>query len=86
MTHSATRTYPKPPDRRPYVRMSESGHEIRTVSTDGTTAHRWRQVAWQGQTGALYGLHEQPGDYEPGSFSPLYAMVDSDPWDPPETP
>ena len=61
----------------------ESGQEIRTLSLDGAVKHRWRQVGWHGQTGAIYGLHEKPQDYEPGSFSPLYAMVDADRWEDP---
>jgi len=72
---------PRPADTRPYVPMHASGHEIRTRSDDGTRRHRWRQVGWQGQTGALYGLGEKPSEHEPGSFSPMYVMVDSDPLD-----
>lgn len=71
-------TLPAPPDNRPYVPMHEPGHEIRTLSLDGTRKHRWKQVGWQGQTGAIYGLGEKPQLHEPGSFSPLYVMVDSD--------
>jgi hypothetical protein len=46
---------------------------------------RLRQVGWQGQTGAIYGLYERPQNHEPGSFAPLYAIVDADRWDPPGT-
>jgi hypothetical protein len=72
---------PPPADARPYVKMHEPGHEIRTLSLDGRIKHRWRQVGWQGQTGAIYGLHEKPSEHEPGSFSPLYVMTDADRWD-----
>lgn len=62
--------------------MHEPGPEIRTLSLDGSVKHRWKQVAWQGQTGAIYGLHEKPSKHEPGSFAPLYTMVAADHWEP----
>lgn len=76
MTIGTTTT---PPDRRPYRRMCDPGAERNTLSPDGARRQLWRQVGWQGQTGALYSLDERPQDYERGSYAPMFVMVDS--WD-----
>ncbi|MEU0710933.1 hypothetical protein ABZ508_26580 [Streptomyces lavendulocolor] len=50
---------------------------MRTVTLDRNQL--WRQVGWHGQTGAFYALDEKPADHEPGSFGPLWVLVDSEP-------
>lgn len=70
------RTTP-PSDRRPYRRLSEPGTEMRTMTLQGNQT--WRQVGWHGQSGAFYALDERPADHEPGSYSPLWVMVDYEP-------
>jgi len=71
-------TRPTPPDRRPYCPMSE-GVEAFFVRSGEGTQFRLTQVAWQGATGALYALNENPREYERGSYRPLYATADADP-------
>ena len=67
-----------PEDRRPYRRASESGgSEMRTHTLDRDQL--WRQIGWHGQTGAFYALDEKPADHEPGSYSPLWILVDNEP-------
>ncbi|MEU0665728.1 hypothetical protein ABZ506_07155 [Streptomyces lavendulocolor] len=66
-----------PANTRPYRRLSEAGPEMRTVTLDRNQL--WRQVGWHGQTGAFYALDEKPADHEPGSFGPLWVLVDSEP-------
>ncbi len=68
---------PPPADMRPYRRMSEPGPEMRTMTLTGDQL--WRQVGWQGQTGAFYSLDEKPHDHEGGSFGPLWILVDNEP-------
>ncbi|MFI8360751.1 hypothetical protein ACIGD1_11385 [Streptomyces sp. NPDC085612] len=66
------------PDHRPHRALYATGPEL-VVTTD---THRLdlRQVGWIGQTGAFYGLDEDPlGDgYERGSISPLYFPAHAD--------
>lgn len=71
---------PAPPDRRPYRRQCESGHEVDAYVPDGDRTYRqtFRQVGWIGQSGAFYAVGESPADHEPGSFSPLYFVAHSD--------
>lgn len=74
---------PAPPDRRPYRPMSATGDQVVHTVTDVAGRryrYRWRQVGWHGQSGALYALGDdaKPGDHEPGSFAPLYALVERD--------
>lgn len=67
-----------PEDRRPYRRASEpSGSEMRTHTLDATQT--WRQIGWHGQTGAFYALDEKHSDHEPGSWGPLWILVDNEP-------
>lgn len=42
-------------------------------SGDGAT---FAQVGWLGQTGAVYGLDDKPGQSERGGFFPLYIEID----------
>lgn len=68
---------PPPPNTRPYRRASEDhGTEMRTHTLDKTQC--WRQIGWHGQTGAFYSLDEHPTEHEPGSFGPLWILVDND--------
>jgi hypothetical protein len=69
---------PDPPNTRPYRAGHEPGPERRTRTDDGYI-QRWRQVGWWGQTGAFYALDEKPTDHEPGSITPLWALIDNDP-------
>lgn len=77
--------------RRPNRAMSATGPEIAVVGTplgnDRPVRHTLRQVGWLGQTGAFYGLDEDPRPTEPGSYAPLYFIAHSDyvPDDDPET-
>jgi hypothetical protein len=76
---------PAPPDTRPYRRMSEDGAELVAYSVDGSGRvfrETWKQIGWQGQSGAFYALERdaRPADHEPGSFSPIWVMSDSDEW------
>ncbi|MGA4875837.1 hypothetical protein [Streptomyces lydicamycinicus] len=67
-----------PHDTRPYRRASEAtGSEMRTHTLD--REQRWSQIGWHGQTGAFYALDEKPAHHEPGSYSPLWILVDNDP-------
>lgn len=66
----------KPADRRPYRANSAHGDELVMTTAERRTV--FRQVGWWGQTGALYSLDEDPSPTEPGSFSPLWAVIDSD--------
>lgn len=66
-----------PKDHRPYRRLSETGPEMRTHTLDSNQL--WRQVGWHGQTGAFYALDEKPSNHEPGSFAPLWVLVDNEP-------
>lgn len=67
-----------PTDTRPYRRASESGgSEMRTHTLEANQL--WRQIGWHGQTGAFYALDEKPSDHEPGSWSPLWILVDNEP-------
>lgn len=67
-----------PTDARPYRRASEpSGQEMRTHTPDRTQT--WRQIGWHGQTGAFYALDEKPAHHEPGSYGPLWILVDNEP-------
>ncbi|WP_329131495.1 hypothetical protein OG552_10350 [Streptomyces sp. NBC_01476] len=68
---------PAPPNTRPYRRESETGAEMRTMTLDAEQT--WRQIGWHGQTGAFYALDEKPSDHEPGSFGPLWVLVDNEP-------
>lgn len=70
---------PKPPpvDRRPYRGQHETGTEMRTVTASADQV--WRQIGWHGQSGAFYSLGEDPSFHEPGSFSPLWLLVDNEP-------
>jgi hypothetical protein len=38
----------------------------------------YRQVGWIGQTGRLYLMGEDPSKTEPGSFSPIYQVIEAD--------
>ncbi|MFI0406600.1 hypothetical protein [Actinomadura sp. 3N508] len=74
---------PAAPDRRPYQLQPSADGEIVHVATSATGRcyrYRWRQIGWHGQSGALYALGDdaKPGDHEPGSFAPLYLLVDRD--------
>lgn len=75
-------TKPAPPDRRPYRRTSESGHEITYTATDKAGRRwrqTWRQVGWHGQSGAFYALGEtDPAAHEPGSYTPMYVLAHVD--------
>jgi hypothetical protein len=57
--------------------MSAPGDELRTMTLDSNQL--WRQVGWWGQSGAFYALGEKPGKHEPGSFQPLYALIENEP-------
>lgn len=72
-----------PTDTRPYRRASDpSGSEMRTHTL--TAQQTWRQIGWHGQTGAFYALGEKPANHEPGSYAPLWILVDNEPTDPEE--
>ncbi len=47
----------------------------KTAEADQT----WRQVGWHGQTGDFYSLDEDPSPTEPGSFSPLWLLIENEP-------
>jgi hypothetical protein len=70
-----------PPNVRPHHPACEPGDEriTHTFDADGTNRQIWRQVGWHGQSGAFYALPEDPSRYEPGSFSPLWLLVDDEP-------
>lgn len=68
--------YEKPPSRRPYRWMSETG-PVLTVQTD-TSRLYLRQVGWIGQSGAFYSLDETHTKYERGGVAPLYFPAHSD--------
>jgi len=68
---------PAPPNTRPYRRESEVGTEMRTMTLEAEQT--WRQVGWHGQSGAFYALDEHPSRHEPGSFGPLWVLVDNEP-------
>jgi hypothetical protein len=73
---------PAPPDRRPYRKMYEPGPETFETVVDEDGRHRrqtWKQIGWQGQSGAFYALGDdaKPMDHEPGSFTPIHVLVDS---------
>ncbi len=61
-----------PPDVRPYRAQSAGGPEM-SPRTDQRV--HFRQVGWQGQSGAFYSLDEDPSRFERGSFSPLYIQI-----------
>ena len=76
--HAGFKPTTAPEDRRPYRRASESGgSEMRTVTLDANQT--WRQIGWHGQTGAFYALDEKPSQHEPGSWEPLWILVDNEP-------
>jgi hypothetical protein len=62
--------------------MSQPGTELVAFVSDGDRLMRqvFRQVGWQGQSGAFYALtgDARPGDHEPGSFAPLWVVSHSD--------
>ncbi|MFI1485710.1 hypothetical protein [Streptomyces sp. NPDC020747] len=67
-----------PDDHRPYRRASEpGGQEMHTHTLDAQQT--WRQIGWHGQTGAFYALDEKPSAHEPGSWEPLWILVDNEP-------
>jgi len=66
-----------PADRRPYWLASQAGEERITHTMD--SRQTWRQIGWHGQSGAFYGLDEDPSAHEPGSFGPLWLLVDDEP-------
>ena len=39
----------------------------------------WQQVGWRGQTGAFYRLDEDPAPTEPGSFAPVWELIENEP-------
>jgi hypothetical protein len=41
----------------------------------------WRQVGWHGQSGAFYSLSEDPKPHEPGSYSPLWVLIENEEYD-----
>jgi hypothetical protein len=68
---------PHPPDTRPHRPLSAPGAE--RVHVDGGTRHTYRQVGWIGhRDGAMYAIGEDPSQFEPGGWSPLYAITDAD--------
>ena len=76
--HTGFRPTTAPDDRRPYRRASEpSGQEMRTHTLEAQQT--WRQIGWHGQTGAFYALDEKPAGHEPGSWEPLWILVDNEP-------
>jgi hypothetical protein len=76
-THAGFTPTTAPDDHRPYRRASESGgNEMRTHTLDRDQT--WRQIGWHGQTGAFYALDEKPAAHEPGSYEPLWLLVDND--------
>lgn len=66
----------KAPDTRPYRSQSATG-ELRVTHTL-ESRQVWRQVGWHGQTGAFYSLDEDPRKHEPGSFSPLWLLIEDE--------
>lgn len=66
-----------PPDTRPYRYQHESGVQMRTMTLQGNQT--WRQVGWHGQSGAFYALDERPADHEPGSYAPLWQLIENEP-------
>jgi hypothetical protein len=80
MTQDPARTtFTAPPNVRPYHPVHLPGDERRTF-TD-SHVQTWRQVGWHGQTGAFYALGEDPSRHEPGSYAPLWLLVDDEPRD-----
>lgn len=76
--HAGFKPTTAPADRRPYRQAHESGGStMRTHTLDA--AQTWRQIGWHGQTGAFYALDEKPADHEPGSWGPLWILVDNEP-------
>lgn len=71
--------YDTPPDKRPYRLASAPGDEC-AYTVDGTR-YIFRQIGWHGQSGAFYSLAEDPSKHEPGSFSPIWLPVDTEPLD-----
>lgn len=69
--------YQTPPDKRPYRLASAPGDELEF--TGYGNRHTFRQIGWHGQTGAFYSLSEDPSKHEPGSFSPIWLPVDTEP-------
>ena len=67
-----------PPNERPYRQAWESGGDER-VTYVADRRQAWRQIGWHGQTGAFFGLAEDPSKHEPGSFGPLWILVDDEP-------
>ena len=70
-----------PPNVRPYHPAHKTGDERITHTTEkpGWRRQVWRQIGWHGQSGAFYSLAEDPSRYEPGSFGPLWLLVDDEP-------
>lgn len=62
---------------RPNQPNHQPGQERVTHTLSGV--QRWRQYGWLGGSGALYSLSEDPSKSEPGSFMPLWALVDNEP-------
>lgn len=62
---------------RPNQPQSASGPTMVTHTVDAVQT--WRQVGWHGQTGDFYALHEDPSPTEPGSFSPLWLLIENEP-------
>jgi hypothetical protein len=79
MVNTTTAAKSTPPDRRPHRLMSEPGPADYFVRSGEGTQFRVTQVGWQGATGAIYALDENPRQYERGSYRPLYAVSDADP-------
>lgn len=73
-----------PADTRPYRRASEPGDEL-TLTGYGNR-HTMRHIGWHGATGAFYSLDEDPSTSEPGSFTPIWLPVHSEPIDDEEEP
>lgn len=64
------------PNTRPYRRAHLPGDERITYANGNRQT--WRQLGWHGQSGAFYALGEDPSRHEPGSFSPLWLLVDDE--------
>lgn len=68
-----------PPNVRPYHPAHLPGDERVTFTLDTDQRQTWRQIGWHGQSGAFYALGEDPSRHEPGSFSPLWLLVENEP-------
>lgn len=73
-----------PPNIRPYANPLDTGKEWHTTTAD--SKQYWRQIGWLGGSGAFYALNERPGDHEPGSWGPLWSLLENDRIEEPEVP